>query len=59
MRLDKGSCHLFRQAMLGNRNVESTQIYTQLSIRALQAVHGSTPPVEQRENNNPEVAEEK
>ena len=34
------------QAMLGYRSVESTQIYTQVSIRALQAVHGSTHPAE-------------
>jgi len=47
----KGSCHLFRHAMatqmLGHRSVESTQIYTQVSIRALQAVHASTHPAEQ------------
>lgn len=35
------------QAMLGHRSVESTQIYTQVSIRALQAVHASTHPAEQ------------
>lgn len=34
------------QSMLGHRSVESTQIYTQVSIRALQAVHGSTHPAE-------------
>jgi integrase/recombinase XerD len=33
--------------MLGHRSVESTQIYTQVSIRALQAVHASTHPAEQ------------
>ena len=32
--------------MLGHRSVESTQIYTQVSIKALQAVHGSTHPAE-------------
>ncbi|MFP1787625.1 tyrosine-type recombinase/integrase, partial [Lonsdalea quercina] len=35
------------QAMLGHRSVESTQIYTQVSIRALQTVHASTHPAEQ------------
>lgn len=60
-RIDKGSCHLFHhamatqmlengadlrwiQAMLEHRSVESTQV----SIKALQAVHGSTHPVEHR-----------
>ena len=35
------------QAMLGHASVESTQIYTQVSIRALAAVHASTHPAEQ------------
>jgi integrase/recombinase XerD len=35
--------------MLGHRSVESTQVYTQVSIRALQAVHAGTHPAEQRE----------
>ena len=34
------------QVMLGHRSVASTQIYIQVSIRALQAVHGSTHPAE-------------
>lgn len=73
--IDKGSCHLFRhamvtqmlengadlrwiQAMPGHRSVESTHIYTQVSIRALQAVHTSTPPAAQRAENEPDVADE-
>jgi integrase/recombinase XerD len=40
--------------MLGHASIESTQIYTQVSIRALQAVHASTHPAEQRESDNPE-----
>ncbi|POY66158.1 recombinase XerD [Pantoea sp. PSNIH3] len=72
--IDRGSCHLFRQAMatqmlengadlrwiqamLGHRSVESTQIYTQVSIKALQAVHGSTHPAEQRDNQKPDRME--
>ena len=47
------------QAMLGHASVESTQIYTQVSIRALQAVHASTHPAEQQEENMPTVADEK
>ncbi|CAX57072.1 putative integrase/recombinase [Erwinia pyrifoliae Ep1/96] len=41
--------------MLSHRSVESTQIYTQVSIRALQAVHASTHPVEQTEPDKTEV----
>jgi len=57
--LENGADLRWIQAMLGHRSVESTQIYTQVSIKALQAVHGSTHPAEQRENNKPEVADEK
>ncbi|MEI7378215.1 recombinase XerD, partial [Dickeya chrysanthemi] len=32
-------------------SVESTQIYTQVSIRALQAVHASTHPAEQPDSD--------
>ncbi|AIQ99809.1 hypothetical protein LG71_07840 [Pluralibacter gergoviae] len=46
------------QAMPGHRSVESTHIYTQVSIRALQAVHTSTPPAAQRAENEPDVADE-
>lgn len=38
---------------------ESTQIYTQVSIRALQAVHASTQPEEQRGEKEPDSAENK
>ncbi|KFK93708.1 hypothetical protein IV04_09920 [Serratia sp. Ag1] len=38
------------QAILGHASIESTQIYTQVSIRALQAVHASTHPAEQSES---------
>ena len=48
--LENGADLRWIQAMLGHRSVESTQIYTQVSIRALQAVQGSTHPAEQREN---------
>ncbi|MFU9139244.1 site-specific tyrosine recombinase XerC, partial [Erwinia tasmaniensis] len=46
--LENGADLRWIQAMLGHRSVESTQIYTQVSIRALQAVHSSTHPAEQR-----------
>ncbi len=51
--LENGADLRWIQAMLGHRSVESTQIYTQVSIRALQAVHTSTHPAEQ-ENGLPE-----
>ncbi|MBF1995113.1 site-specific tyrosine recombinase XerC [Serratia symbiotica] len=56
--LENGADLRWIQAMLGHRSVESTQIYTQVSIRALQAVHASTHPAEQGENPEPEVAPE-
>lgn len=56
--LENGADLRWIQAMLGHRSVESTQIYTQVSIRALQAVHASTHPAEQRENSVTAVADE-
>ncbi len=44
--LENGAELRWIQAMLGHASVESTQIYTQVSIRALQAVHASTHPAE-------------
>lgn len=48
--LENGADLRWIQAMLGHRSVESTQIYTQVSIRALQAVHASTHSAEQKED---------
>lgn len=45
--LENGADLRWIQAMLVHRSEESTQIYTQVSIRALQAVHASTHPAEQ------------
>lgn len=45
--LENGADLRWIQVMPGHRIVESTQIYTQVSIRALQAVHASTHPAEQ------------
>ncbi|AWH87073.2 site-specific tyrosine recombinase XerC [Limnobaculum parvum] len=53
--LENGADLRWIQAMLGHASVESTQIYTQVSIRALAAVHASTHPAEktlQRETKN-------
>lgn len=56
--LENGADLRWIQAMLGHRSVESTQIYTQVSIRALQAVHASTHPAEQGENPEPDETAE-
>ncbi|CAG75024.1 probable integrase/recombinase (partial), partial [Pectobacterium atrosepticum SCRI1043] len=37
--------------MLGHASIESTQIYTQVSIRALSAVHASTHPAEREDSD--------
>ncbi|PHH45844.1 recombinase XerD [Pluralibacter gergoviae] len=52
--LENGADLRWIQAMLGHRSVESTQIYAQVSIRALQAVHTSTHPAAQREEDKPD-----
>lgn len=57
--LENGADLRWIQAMLGHRSVESTQIYTQVSIRALQAVHASTHPAEQREDETLNMVEKK
>ncbi|MFP1778146.1 site-specific tyrosine recombinase XerC [Lonsdalea quercina] len=44
--LENGADIRWIQAMLGHASIESTQIYTQVSIRALSAVHASTHPAE-------------
>ncbi|TDL59669.1 recombinase XerC [Pantoea ananatis] len=56
--LENGADLRWIQAMLGHRSVESTQIYTQVSIRALQVVHASTHPAEQGEAPEPDGAAE-
>lgn len=44
--LENGADIRWIQAMLGHASVESTQIYTQVSIKALSAVHASMHPAE-------------
>ncbi|MDN0122578.1 site-specific tyrosine recombinase XerC [Yersinia aleksiciae] len=51
--LENGADIRWIQAMLGHASIESTQIYTQVSIRALQAVHASTHPAEQSASETP------
>ncbi len=57
--LENGADLRWIQAMLGHRSVESTQIYTQVSIRALQAVHGSTHPAEQTDKQKTDEIDKK
>lgn len=47
--LENGADLRWIQAMLGHASVESTQIYTQVSIRTLQAVHEATHPAQSGE----------
>ena len=56
--LENGADIRWIQAMLGHASLESTQIYTQVSIRALQAVHASTHPAEQSDSETPPDSEE-
>lgn len=56
--LENGADIRWIQAMLGHASIESTQIYTQVSIKALQAVHASTHPAEQGESPEPGEAAE-
>ena len=42
--LEGGADVRFVQEMLGHARLDSTQIYTQVSIRKLQAVHAATHP---------------
>jgi integrase/recombinase XerD len=42
--LEGGADMRFIQAMLGHSNLETTQVYTRVSIRKLQQVHSKTHP---------------
>ncbi|MBY0574406.1 MAG: tyrosine-type recombinase/integrase, partial [Undibacterium sp.] len=42
--LENGADIRFIQAMLGHANLETTQIYTQVSIRKLKDIHTATHP---------------
>ncbi len=46
--LEGGADVHFIQEMLGHANLETTQIYTQVSIRKLQEIHGATHPSAER-----------
>jgi integrase/recombinase XerD len=46
--LEAGADVRFIQEMLGHASLESTQIYTQVSIRKLQQIHAATHPSAKR-----------
>jgi integrase/recombinase XerD len=50
--LENGADVRFVQAMLGHANLNTTQIYTQVAIRALKEIHTATHParLERRED---------
>ena len=57
--LEGGADIRFIQAMLGHANLETTQIYTQVSIRKLKEVHSATHPARlKRADPRPEVRDE-
>jgi integrase/recombinase XerD len=47
--LENGAETRYIQAMLGHASLETTQIYTHVSVRKLQAIHAATHPGEARE----------
>lgn len=53
--LENGADIRFIQAMLGHVSLETTQIYTQVSIRALKEIHTATHPARlKREAQEPD-----
>ena len=50
--LENGADIRYLQAMLGHGNLQSTEIYTHVSIRKLQAVHTATHPSEQEDTES-------
>ncbi|MEA9393571.1 site-specific tyrosine recombinase XerC [Acerihabitans sp. TG2] len=52
--LENGADVRWIQAMLGHASLETTALYTQVSIKALSAVHASTHPAEQTDRERPD-----
>lgn len=56
--LENGADIRFIQQMLGHAKLETTQIYTQVSIRKLQEIHRATHPTSRHERKAPEASTE-
>jgi integrase/recombinase XerD len=52
--LENGADIRYIQAMLGHVKLETTQIYTQVSIKKLQQIHTLTHPASQASGERPE-----
>ncbi len=52
--LENGADIRFIQSMLGHAKLETTQIYTRVSIRKLQEIHEATHPAKLSRQNSPE-----
>jgi integrase/recombinase XerD len=50
--LENGADVRFIQAMLGHAKLETTQIYTQVSIRKLKEIHEATHPAKDERSEN-------
>jgi integrase/recombinase XerD len=58
--LENGADVRFIQAMLGHAKLETTQIYTQVSIRKLKEIHEATHPAkDERSEARPEAGDER
>lgn len=55
--LENGADIRYIQAMLGHAELSTTQIYTQVSIRKLQQIHGLTHPADNPKPDEEEAGE--
>ena len=54
--LEHGADTPIIQQLLGHAKLETTQIYTEVSIKLLQDVHARTHPAEKPDSKNPPIA---
>ena len=55
--LENGADVRYVQAMLGHANLETTQIYTQVSIAKLKEIHEATHPAKDKRNSESSTVE--